>query len=289
MKKVAIIIVTYNGEKLIEKCLKTVLNSTYVADIFVADNASTDSTLSILNKYKNNISIRKLTFNSGFGFANNILLKETLKRDYEYFFLINQDVYCKPNTLENLISFSTYHPEFGIIAPIQFDGNGSEIDSNFKQYIKLSKEKESFYETNFCNAAAWLISKKCIEKVGIFNELFKHYGEDRNYCDRVKFHGFKIAILKSTEVLHDREQKMTPEKALKMAKIKMLTIFLNPNFSKSKSLGTAFYNVFGLGKYILKKYKKPAFKDLFKEFQTLFKRRNYLELEKNKNKSDYTI
>lgn len=220
MKKIATIIVTYNGEKWIERCLETLQKSNYPSEIFVADNLSTDNTLSLVKKYP--VHLRVLDFNSGFGYANNLILKELQNSDFDYFFLLNQDVYIEKDTLEKLVDFAENRKNFGIVAPVQFDGKGEKIDANFQQYINLSKDKVDYYVTDFCNAAAWLISKECLLKVGIFNENFRHYGEDRNYCNRVQFHNFEIAILKDAKVSHDRFQDLSKEKSLKLAKIKIL-------------------------------------------------------------------
>ena len=283
MKKIATIIVTYNGEKWINRCLDSVLKSTYPTDIYVVDNCSNDDTLALIKSYPVNLEV--LHFNAGFGYANNSVLQKLMDSDYDYFFLMNQDIYLEENSLKQIVDFSSNHPETGIIAPIQYDGEGQNIDANFQQYINLSIDKKNFYETTFCNAAAWLITKECLQKVGFFNSYFPHYGEDRNYCERAKYHDFKIAIVKETKVLHDRTQKMTPEKALKLAKIKLLTIFLNPNKTKSQSITSGFINVFGISKYLFKKYSSyTAVFALLKEYFILFKKRNELEFEKNKQK-----
>ncbi|WP_312765872.1 glycosyltransferase family 2 protein [Epilithonimonas sp.] len=286
MKKVATIIVTYNGGKWIEKCLNSVQSSNYPSDIFVVDNASTDNTLSLLESY-NIFDLEISDSNLGFGAANNIALNKALKLGYDYFFLINQDVYIEENTLEQLIRFSIDHIDTGIVVPIQYDGNGDCIDNNFKQYISLSKDMSLYFETTFANAAAWLISEKCLVKTGNFNPIFSHYGEDRNYCDRVLFHNFSIKILKGTKVLHDRQQKMSLEKSIKLSKIKLLSIFLNPNFSKSQSLKAGLVNVFGMGKYFLKKHHSIfALFHFIQEYIKLFNQRDFLESVKNKQKFD---
>lgn len=49
---VLIIIVTYNGEKWIRNCLDSIMNSNYLADIFIVDNASIDNTVAILDLYE---------------------------------------------------------------------------------------------------------------------------------------------------------------------------------------------------------------------------------------------
>ena len=53
------------------------------------------------------------------------------------------------------------------------------------------------------NAAAWLIPKKTLEIVGGFSPLFFLYGEDDNYCQRVKFHNLKIGICPGSYIKHD--------------------------------------------------------------------------------------
>ena len=48
-----------------------------------------------------------------------------------------------------------------------------------------TQQLENYYEVDFVNAAAWLLSRECIDKVGLFDSLFFHYGEDVNYCQRL--------------------------------------------------------------------------------------------------------
>lgn len=283
MKKIATIIVTYNGEKWLNRCLESLQKSIVQTEIFVVDNCSTDSSISITESFP--VKIEKLKQNTGFGFANNIALKEAFEKGFDYFFLVNQDVYIEENTIGQVVDFAEKHPDFGIIAPIQYDGKGENIDTNFQQYISQSKDKESYYETDFCNAAAWLVSRKCLEKVGYFSSHFPHYGEDRNFAERTIYHQFKIGILKNTKVLHDRFQSMPLEKAIKLGKIKLLTIFLNPNLSATESVKEGFKNALGISKFILKKHKKlKALPILIKEFLNLRKNKGYWESEKLKQK-----
>ena len=138
MKKVATIIVTYNGAPWLDRCLRSVQSSSYPSDVFVVDNASTDNTLSLLKKHQI-FDIEVSESNLGFGAANNIALEKALKLDYDFFFLINQDLYLQENTLRQLVQFADNHNDAGIIAPIQYDGTGNEIDRNFQQYISGSQ------------------------------------------------------------------------------------------------------------------------------------------------------
>lgn len=285
MKKLAVILVTYNGERWIERCLNDLESSSYPIDIFAVDNCSTDSTLEILRSHSI-FDIEITTSNLGFGAANNIALKKALDLHYDYFFLVNQDVYIEKESIEKLVDFSTNHKQFGIIAPVQLTASGVDIDHNFQQYINLSDSKENHYDTKFVNAAAWLLTRECLQTVGGFNNrMFPHYGEDRDFCNRVMYHNFSISIVKNVNVIHDRVQRSSFDKAIKLSKIKLLTIFLNPNYSMIQSAGIAFINVFGMAKFFIKNYQAPgSLARFFKEYVRLFFKRNLLEQEKLKHK-----
>ena len=60
-------------------------------------------------------------------------------------------------------------------------------------------------EVPFVNAAIWLISRKCIEKVGGFSPMFFHYCEDNNFVSRMIYHKLKIGIVTNSKGFHDRE------------------------------------------------------------------------------------
>jgi GT2 family glycosyltransferase len=77
----------------------------------------------------------------------------------------------------------------------------------YKDYIN-GRLSSTVYEVDFVNAAAWMLSSECINKVGLFHPLFSHYGEDDNYVDRVKFLGLKTGVLASTSIRHDRDSRI---------------------------------------------------------------------------------
>ncbi|GAB4236032.1 MAG: hypothetical protein Tsb0034_10440 [Ekhidna sp.] len=211
------IIVTYNGEKWIKNCFYTLFSSTYPTDVIVIDNGSTDNTVKILEEYTGQIQLIKTGQNLGFGGANNIGIKLGLDQGYKYFFLLNQDTWIESNAIELLVKGINEHKEYGILSPIHVNGQMNAFDRNFKKFVKRYKtvstpfneaelaRHESPIDVGFVNAAAWMISKKCIEEVGVFSPLFYHYAEDNNYCHRTLDHGFKIGIIKESIIYHDRE------------------------------------------------------------------------------------
>lgn len=253
MYNIVSVIVTYNGEKWIKKCLDSLLASSIHTDIYLIDNGSTDSTLKIVENYSA-VTYMESGRNVGFGQANNILLKKLYKeKNYTHYFLINQDAWVDKNCLQYLADVSIKNPKYGILSPIHYNHDFSEMDFNFKEYLAKSKKKNQvILETNFVNAAFWLISKKCLEKTGVFNPYFTHYGEDKNYCNRVIYSGLKIGIVTKAKANHDRNKTTDFSKIQRLSKIKLDCILLNPNINLYKAYFEAFINVLGIPKYYFK-------------------------------------
>lgn len=210
--KVMIVVVSYNGLRWINTCLKSCVNYPTI----VVDNASSDETVSFIEANYPNVILLKQSVNFGFGQANNIGIRYALDRGAEHVFLLNQDAYLVDDVLDKLIDFQKKNSSYGILSPIHITGDKKKLDRNFANFMLkedsgqfysdfvLGNILASVYDVPFVNAAAWLISKKCLETVGGFDPLFFHYGEDNNYCQRVLFHDFKIGVVPNSFIIHDR-------------------------------------------------------------------------------------
>lgn len=215
---VKIIIVTYNGMQWLARCLSSCIGY----DVIVVDNASTDETITFIKENFPNIKLIRQNSNLGFGQANNIGLSIALKECVDYVFLLNQDAYLQPGTINDLIEADKKNNIFGILSPIHLNGDGGKLDLNFSNYIRPNESlfcdalKSDFskpiYEVPFINAAAWLLPRITLETVGGFDPIFHHYGEDDNYCQRLLYHGLKIGIVPNCYIYHDREFRPINEK-----------------------------------------------------------------------------
>jgi len=215
--KILAIVVTYNGVKWIDKCFNSLINSSTPIHILVIDNASTDNTPLIINNKFPTVEIIETGQNLGFGKANNIGLKKAVSENYDYAFLLNQDAWVETDTIEKLINIYRNNLQFGILAPLQLNGNGTLIDQLFFEYsitpcrelisdLLITKANtKNVYITPFVNAACWLLPLTTINKVGGFDPLYPHYGEDDDYINRVKNKTMKIGICPELKVFHDRE------------------------------------------------------------------------------------
>ena len=212
--KVIVIVVTYNGEKWIDKCFGSLNETSIPLQILAIDNGSSDNTVSLIKNKFPEVDIIETGSNLGFGKANNIGLKKALDENADYVFLLNQDAWVERDTIKYLVETAVKNPEYGIISPFHFLPGHQKLEWHFSTYISPEKCKDLYsdiyfnntkeiYELDFVNAAAWLISKKCLSTVGGFDPLFPHYGEDDDYCNRLIYKNLKIGVAPGSIITHD--------------------------------------------------------------------------------------
>lgn len=210
--KVCIVIVTYNGTKWIKDCIASCQASEYPVDIIVVDNCSKDGTLDLLPK--EGVHVRAMEHNLGFGPANNlgmVIAIEELGADYV--FLLNQDAYISKTAIGELVKCHQQYPDLGLISPMHYDGIDKEFDYRFKIYYGRSKPwkgREGVRKVRFVNAAAWFIPKETVLKVGGFDPVFFHTGEDDNLLQRLRYKNMPIVITEKSRIQHDRQDRVKP-------------------------------------------------------------------------------
>ena len=115
MKKVAVVILNWNGAAMLRQYLPQVLEySRDEADVYVADNASTDNSLDLLRTSFPEVKLIVLEQNWGFAEGYNKALSQI---DTEYYLLLNSDIEVTPHWLTPLISFMDTHPPVAACQP----------------------------------------------------------------------------------------------------------------------------------------------------------------------------
>ena len=213
-KKVYAIVVTFNGMEWIDRCLCSLRDSSISVHTIVVDNCSSDNTVDYVMQNHPEVELIRSKTNLGFGKGNNIGLKRVMEDHVDYAFLLNQDAWVKKNTIEDMIKCQQKYSEYGILSPVHTKAEGNELDGKFAEYVSSSNtpglisdfyfgEYKEVYTTRFVNAAAWLLSRECLEKVGGFSPIYPHYGEDEDFVNRCHFHGFLVGISPMCSVSHD--------------------------------------------------------------------------------------
>ena len=242
MTKVFAIVVTYNGYKWLDKCFLSLIASNLPVNIIVVDNHSADHTVERIREIAPEAEIIENYQNLGFGQANNMGIKIAMDRGAEYIFLLNQDVWIEPDTIQKLVETAKLNIEYGIVSPIHLTADNNNLEDSFSGFIIPPYSSSEFlndlyfdrltniYQTRFINAAAWLLSKECVETVGGFDPLFFHYEEDMNYSQRVHYHGFKIGFCPFVRICHDSANRLIEKQHLdRMYTNRLISDFLNIN------------------------------------------------------------
>lgn len=297
--KVYCVIVTFNAMKWVDKCLGSLGTSSLKVYPVIIDNCSSDETVNYIKENYPEAHLIINNENKGFGQANNQGIEYAYKQGASHFFLLNQDAWVYEDTIARLVNVQDIY-NLGIASPIHLNGQGNLLDYNYFSYTVLSEANieyvsdlilnnlKPFYTISKVNAAAWMLSRNTIERVGGFDPIFFHYGEDGNYCQRIKFHKEKIGFVTEAFIHHDRDKKGNFKVFKKNAIVAML---LNEYADVNKSIWRIdkirfkmhMANV-KLGISLLLKLKVKDFASLFNSYVTfiekLQKASNHMELNK---------
>ena len=205
--KILVIVVTYNGLKWLERCLGSVRASQVPADLYVWDNDSTDGSADWVQGHFPEAKLLRSADNLGFAEANNMGMRYALDKGYDYVYLLNQDAWIEPTTLGTLVAASEAHPDYAVLSPLQMTDGYKALDKQFEKILHSALKGT----VKRVMAAHWLVSRKALETIGLFDRLFPIYGNDDNWCDRARYHGFKIGIVSDARAVHDRAYREEPK------------------------------------------------------------------------------
>ncbi len=226
----SIIIVTYKSETLIEKCLdsiySTVGNLTF--EVIISDNSPDTNTKNVIskikNKYKNLIFIKNEK-NEGFSKGNNIAVKKASGR---YVLFLNPDMVLANKTLDGMYEFLQESPNVGA-ATCRVDLLDGRLDDSchrgfptpwraFCHFSKLAKlfpksrlfsgynlTYMDFSKTHEIDALAgsfMIMPFELGKKLNWWDEDYFFYGEDIDFCYRIKKSGMKIYFVPKYKALH---------------------------------------------------------------------------------------
>lgn len=219
MDKVAVVILNYNGKKFLEKFLPSLVKESRSSQLFVADNASTDTSITFLKKVFPDIKLIQLEKNFGFAGGYNEALKQV---NAEYYAIINSDVEVTPNWLAPLVCFLDSHAHYAAVQPkinsypnkTLFDyagASGGFIDAMgypycrgriFQHIEKDTGQYDDAVDVDWTSGACMLIRSKIFQAFDGFDESFFAHMEEIDLCWRIRSSGMKLACLPESAVYH---------------------------------------------------------------------------------------
>jgi hypothetical protein len=249
MRKIAIVILTYNGRNYLPDLFKS-LKENYLkdsVDIIVVDNASLDGTKALvkfeIQKRELKISLVENKKNFGFAKGNNIGIKKALERQSDYIILLNQDTVVEKNWLEEIIRVAEIEEKAGIIQSmimlwpekdkIQTSGNkihflGFGFSGNYRLNYRLIAESiQSTTDIAYASGAAMLIKREVLEKIGLLDEDLWAYHEDLDLSWRARLAGYEIKCASKSIVFHKYSFEKTKEKYYLMERNRLIVLLKN--------------------------------------------------------------
>lgn len=191
-------IITYNSAKPIGRLLEELAQ---VPHILVADNNSSDTTVTRVRTLAPGAVVIAIPVNSGFArAANRIIHAATTK----YVLLLNPDCHMPVASALELVRVAEQHPRAAIVAPILRYENRSLQRSflPFDPSVTLKPSRQRAVRVRHVIGAAMLLRRRPILELGGFDEEFFLYGEDEDLCARTLRAGHEILLATSAEATH---------------------------------------------------------------------------------------
>lgn len=222
MNKICTIILNYNCYEKTKKCLDSLLGSSIKTDIIFIDNGSADnSSQRLKEEYSKKLPIEFIFTKENLGYPRgvNIGIKKAMSKGYEFVFLLNNDAYILPDTIEKLIEAFEVNEKVMIAGPTIFYYHDPQkiwqaggrfnwfklgVSIYFKnKKINLDGIKSKFLFVDFLSACIWLVKTDLFKKVGLFNEKLFLYYDDLDLCLKTKKLGYQIVYVPHSIAYHD--------------------------------------------------------------------------------------
>ncbi len=219
MNKLAIVILNYNGRHYLQKFLPTVMKYASNYPVYVADNHSSDQSLSFLGKEFPTIQILSFEKNYGFSEGYNRALNQI---EAEYFILLNSDVEVTSGWLDPLLFLMDKNPSIAACQPklLQYDDRnrfeyagaaGGFIDwlgypfcrgRIFKTMERDFGQYDDTCPVFWASGACMMVRSSVFKDLGGFDPDFFAHMEEIDLCWRMKLTGYQIYYCGESVIYH---------------------------------------------------------------------------------------
>ena len=219
-RRIAIVILNWNGKKFLEKFLPFVIEcSKNIAQVIIADNASSDDSINFLKSTFSEIRIIQNKENGGFAKGYNDALAQV---EADYFVLLNSDIEVTPNWIEPVIQLMESDSKIAACQPklisyserekFEYAGAaGGFIDKYgypfcrgrlFQSIENYQGQYEDAVEVFWATGACMFVRADVYRKLGGLDNRFFAHMEEIDFCWRAKNEGYKIMYCPGSVVYH---------------------------------------------------------------------------------------
>jgi len=255
---VAVVILNFNGKKLLQKFLPAVIDNSKSAIVYVADNASTDDSILFLKTEFPQVKLIQLTTNFGFAKGYNEALQQV---ESDYFVLLNSDVEVTPNWLEPIINLMESDKKIAAAQPkilayntkdeFEYAGAcGGFIDKYgypfcrgriFDTLEKDTNQYDNPIEIFWATGACMFVRANVFNQLQGFDDFYFAHMEEIDLCWRIKNTGHTIMAVPTSIIYHvggGTLNKLSPQKTFLNFRNSLLSL------TKNNTSGILFFKIF---------------------------------------------
>jgi GT2 family glycosyltransferase len=228
---VSITVVLYNSAQTLSACLQSVRKDVTdgFAELLVVDNASPDDSATVVQQRFPEAKLIRSDLNKEFAGGCNLAWPFVRGR---YWLLLNPDAVVPENGLRELVAWMERHPEIGAASPLLVDGNGRthqctgrRFNTVFRTLLEASRlhlllpkrirgelflgsywDEGDHTDVDWVPGAALIARREAVDQAGLLSEKVMFYGEDSEWCWRIRKAGWRIGVCGQVKFQHDEGQ-----------------------------------------------------------------------------------
>lgn len=244
MAYVSVVILNYNTRELLREAIASVYrqDTAHTVALYVVDNSSTDASADMVEREFPAACLIRAPRNGGFAWGNNLALSRILADSLSeedtarrYVMLLNPDAALESGALDRLVAFLENVPTAGTVGPRVLLPDGAldlacrrsfpTPEVSFYRMAGLSRlfprsRRFGRYNLSFLDpmeqadvdaltGAAMLVRESVVREVGLLDEAFFMYGEDLDWCYRIKSYGWRVVYYPEAVVQHHKRASST--------------------------------------------------------------------------------
>ncbi len=223
---VSIVVVTWNSGRFVHECLASLeaAEGTFVSEIIVVDNGSSDGTPEIIAHDFPNVELLRAGENLGFARGSNLGIAHCRGK---YICLVNVDVNVPPPCISTLWSYMESHCDVGMAGPQLVNWSGIPGRSSMKfwtlwrvfcraialdrvpgtprwcrSYLSTSNRDTTPQDVDILNGWFWMVRRQAVTEVGVLDPRFFMYAEDLDWCHRFHQAGWRVVLHSDAAAIH---------------------------------------------------------------------------------------
>ncbi len=226
MIDVSIIIPSWNAKNYLQECIESIFRETNNCriEVIVVDNASTDGSPDMVKDLFPQIKLIRNKENLGFAKANNIGIRQEKGK---YVAIVNSDVKIERDCITRMYNYMEQNPTVGILGPKILGPDGIiqrscmgfptlwnsfcralALDNVFPGSKMFGGQLMTFWphdtvrKVDIINGCLWMVRREAINQIGLLDENYFMYSEDKDWCKRFWKVGWKVLFLPDAQAIH---------------------------------------------------------------------------------------